>query len=278
MSPIPAVTVQVLFLLTVRAVDGNCADLCQEVTQSFLITAFWFIPIISMLFAITVFLHRKLSITEHRISDMHNAMNDREYNILALMHYIFLLWESTKEKVSLQEALDIITELCVGRFNCGRASLMIYDAESDELLLCSVRGFGYEDDIYTKCKMGRGVAGWAAKHRQSLILGDKNAEMKYPGVPLENPSIKSSMIVPMILDNLLIGVLNISSFSDSVIYAPCNLQELSLIGRVISLFIFNSRETGNIDPSDKNLSMKNGNDIGVTGERIIELEISGHQS
>ena len=276
----PAFTVHLLMARPVWTGGRYIADIHQRLIPPSSSLFFWLLPIIAMFFAFILLLRWRLSTADHRLSAVRNKLDGCKYSILALQHFMILQWNSSDRVRSLQEALDTITEFCVVHFNCSRTSLLIYAADSDELLLCSVRGnaYGCEDTIYTRIGMDDSVAGWVARHRQPIILGGKDDEKKYTGISLYNPYIKSSMIVPIILDDLLIGVLNVSSFQKDILYSLFDLKELSSIARVISLFIVHSSSSSNCDPLKWVNPMKSGKNTGNIRDRVSEPSAFGNKN
>jgi diguanylate cyclase (GGDEF)-like protein len=59
----------------------------------------------------------------------------------------------------------------------------------------------------TKVKLGEGIVGWTAQHRESALIADAMADPRVvpiPGVPLER---KSAIVVPLVADQRLLGVI-----------------------------------------------------------------------
>ncbi|HEV2250008.1 MAG TPA: diguanylate cyclase [Candidatus Limnocylindria bacterium] len=59
----------------------------------------------------------------------------------------------------------------------------------------------------TKVKLGEGIVGWTAEHREPALIGDAEADRRVaavPGVPLDR---KSAIVVPLVADQRLLGVI-----------------------------------------------------------------------
>ena len=59
----------------------------------------------------------------------------------------------------------------------------------------------------TKVKLGEGIVGWTAEHREPVLIADAIADARVvavPGVPLDR---KSAIVVPLIADQRLLGVI-----------------------------------------------------------------------
>ncbi len=67
---------------------------------------------------------------------------------------------------------------------------------------------GYETTVReTKVKLGEGIVGWTAEHREPVLLADAAADervVSVPGVPLDQ---KSAIVVPLVADQRLLGVI-----------------------------------------------------------------------
>ncbi|MBI4719894.1 MAG: GAF domain-containing protein, partial [Chitinivibrionia bacterium] len=82
--------------------------------------------------------------------------------------------------------------------------------------------------INKRKKIGDGIAGWVAKRREPLLLGDEKDFEKYPELRRGDASISAAMVVPIILRNELVGILNISSRAPGKRYDETDLQALQV--------------------------------------------------
>jgi putative methionine-R-sulfoxide reductase with GAF domain len=130
---------------------------------------------------------------------------------------------------NLQSIFDAITEMCLSAFGCDRASLMMLDKDTHELVVRSVSGTSQGVILNHRLNVGDGIAGWAAEHRTSLLLGDPNDAAKYPDLELKNAAIMSAMVVPIITRDELVGVLNVSSESTKVKFGMEDLLALQVL-------------------------------------------------
>jgi len=87
--------------------------------------------------------------------------------------------------------------------------------DEDDNVLRIVASFGLPQEVVenTVLRMGEGIAGWVAQHREPLILEDVYKDKRFVIIePRFN--IKSSICYPLIYNNKLVGVLNINSLKD----------------------------------------------------------------
>lgn len=129
-------------------------------------------------------------------------------------------------ETNLQSIFDRITTICVETFSCFRASLMLYEDEKKEIVVRSVCGHGAPEILNRRQGLGEGIAGYAAQHREPILLSSPSDYDRYPGLEYKDPSLTSAMVVPIIVRDELVGVLNVSSRSDDVIYEAEDLIAL----------------------------------------------------
>ncbi len=129
-------------------------------------------------------------------------------------------------ETDLHNIFDRITRMCVETFSCYRASLMLYDAKREDLAVRSVCGHSDAGILNARQRIGEGIAGYAAKRREPILLSGPADSTRYPGLELKDPSLTSAMVVPIIVRDELVGVLNVSSRSPEVVYDKNDLLAL----------------------------------------------------
>ena len=129
-------------------------------------------------------------------------------------------------ETNLQNIFDRITTICVETFSCHRASLMLFEEPKKEIVVRSVCGHGMQEILNRRQGLGEGIAGYAAQHREPMLLSSPSDYDRYPGLEYKDPSLTSAMVVPIIVRDELVGVLNVSSRAADVIYEPEDLIAL----------------------------------------------------
>ena len=164
-------------------------------------------------------MHRELQ----RVRDEADARLRRHSNrVLALSSISQIISVET----NLQNIFDRITTICVETFSCHRASLMLFEEEKQG----DRRPLGlrtrHADILNRRQGLGEGIAGYAAQHREPILLSSPSDYEKYPGLEYKDPSLTSAMVVPIIVRDELVGVLNVSSRSADVVYESEDLIAL----------------------------------------------------
>lgn len=126
-------------------------------------------------------------------------------------------------------------------FKASRVSFMLLDKASQELSLKTSRGLDLAK-AEAKVKLGEAFGGWVAKQGDPLLVRD--VEEEYPELSkdrLSRYSTKSFIIVPIKINDEVIGVLNLTDKKDHEIFTEQDLKMLTLIGRHLALHIENLR-------------------------------------
>lgn len=130
---------------------------------------------------------------------------------------------------NLENVFESITDTCIEVFDCERASLMLVNEATRELETRAVTGHENKEEVLqSTLKIGEGVAGWVAEQQKPLVLNADADVSQYQGLELRDPSISAAMVVPILLRDELVGVLNISSRIGDAKYSEEDLQALQV--------------------------------------------------
>lgn len=133
------------------------------------------------------------------------------------------------EDEGLEDAYDHIAETCSEVFNCDQVSFMSFCAESEQLVVRAVSGpLADRTLLGAQQKLGHGIAGWAAERREPLLLEQGCDSSAYPGLELHSPNITAAMVVPIILNSVLVGIINVSTLSRGVDYDRDDFRALQV--------------------------------------------------
>lgn len=108
--------------------------------------------------------------------------------------------------VDLDHQLSLALRLAGEALGANRSSVMLLDRDTNRLeIRCSV-GLPPEA-ITTTLAVGEGIAGWVAEHNQPFILHGEVSDPRFEGV---DPTIDSSLCLPLAVDGRVLGVLNLT--------------------------------------------------------------------
>ena len=131
-------------------------------------------------------------------------------------------------ETDLKAVFDAITRTCHEMFECQRVSLMLLHAESCDLVVQSVAGdIDASTVLGERQKLGEGVSGWVAEHGRPMVVGPE--EMKRVPRPTGNMGkLAQAMVVPIVVRDQFVGVLNVGSTRTDVLYDEEDLKALEV--------------------------------------------------
>ena len=142
---------------------------------------------------------------------------------------------------NISEVFYGITNACIDVFHAQQASLMLLNEETDELEVRAATGHADAEGVKrARVKIGQGVAGWVGKTRQPLILGPGSDLKRYQGLNLRGLDTTAAMVVPVLLRDELVGVLNIRSRDLKSRYTDDDLQALMVFAENVGTVIRHS--------------------------------------
>jgi len=127
----------------------------------------------------------------------------------------------------LQSVFDSITRLCCDAFGCDQASLMLYDADTNTLEVRAVSGKQVREGVLgARQPYGKGISGWVAQRREPLLLKHGDRPSDIPGLDPTKKELSAAMVVPVILRDELVGVINVSARMKNVEFDADDLRAL----------------------------------------------------
>lgn len=180
---------------------------------------------------------------------------------------------SVSQKMSMEtdakRIFDAITDACLDTFDCQRSSLMLVDKDSGELIIDSVSGEKEKEIMNKRIRIGEGIAGWAAKNKEPVLISNSDDFKKYPELEFNNPTVLSAMIVPIILRDEVIGVLNISSKSENTSFNEEDLNILQVFAENVGVCIRHKEQTDWLKSMIESISSRRS--------EVLEWDINGQQ-
>ncbi len=126
------------------------------------------------------------------------------------------------------------------RFGVERCSLMTLDGAKETLQIAAQRGMDPHVAGRVKVRVGQGVAGWVAHNRKPLHVRVRDSEVSVPHDGPERRDTYNSdsfVCVPLIHNNRLCGVLNLSNKSDGEPLDDLDLDRALLAGAVLAMVL-----------------------------------------
>ncbi|HEX5131519.1 MAG TPA: GAF domain-containing protein [Candidatus Krumholzibacteria bacterium] len=133
---------------------------------------------------------------------------------------------------------NCVTDTCVDVFTCHQASLMIFDKDNNSLEVRAASGKMVPEGIIgTRQQLGVGIAGWVGMRREPLLILPGGKPADYPGVEFKQTELSAAMVVPIILRDELVGVINVSSRSKRIQFDSEDMRALLVFAENVGVAI-----------------------------------------
>ena len=120
-------------------------------------------------------------------------------------------------------------------FGVERCSLMLLDDARETLAIAAQRGIDPEVAARVKVRIGQGIAGWVAHNRKPLyvrVRGDAK-DVAHTGQDTYNSD--SFICVPLIYNNRLCGVMNLSNKKSGEPFEDYDLDRAQIAGSLMAV-------------------------------------------
>lgn len=142
------------------------------------------------------------------------------------------LFEISKLSVTetdLAQLFRMITEVLVQEFSVERVSLMLYEEQTNSLVIRASHGLLPDHALHATRRRGEGVSGLVIERRQPLlIIRGEHQDQEVMAALNRDETRLSSMSVPLLGRNTVLGVLNIGKFSNPP-FTTSDLQIVSVL-------------------------------------------------
>lgn len=146
-------------------------------------------------------------------------------NLSSLLEEFSQLEYYLDRKVILRDFLRRIITIVGGE----AGSIMILDG--DKLYIKVSVGLPRDIEKEVVLRLGEGIAGWVALNRSPIVLEDITKDPRYKPSP-SSTEIKSSICIPIVLKDKVIGVLNINTLKD---YKRFDEKDIEMINRLMPM-------------------------------------------
>ncbi len=153
------------------------------------------------------------------------------------------LYEISKAILSTVEydrLLKISINLTMKVLKSDDASLMLFNEEKKLYLAAASYDITVETDKKEKLDAGERIAGWVVKERKPLLLiGELNNDPRFKDIK-GRKEIKSSMVIPLIGKDEVMGALNINRIKDEEPFTENDLRKAGIFASQIAIAVENA--------------------------------------
>ena len=119
-------------------------------------------------------------------------------------------------------------------FGIERYSYMTPDQRGETLAISMSRGIANNIAERVRVRIGQGIAGWVAHNRKPLLVRSVG-ESGVPHTHQDNYNSDSFLAVPVVHNDVIFGVLNLSNKKDGSLFGPADLDRATLLTQWIAM-------------------------------------------
>jgi len=142
----------------------------------------------------------------------------------------------------LEMVMNILT-IALDAAESEDGSILLLDEENDELVFVAVVGDRAKELTDFRIPAGSGVAGWVNLHKKAALVADVRKDDRW--ISAVDQSIgfhtQSLMAVPLILENRVLGVMEVVNSRSEDLFNDKDLELLQLVARLAS-YVFGATE------------------------------------
>jgi diguanylate cyclase (GGDEF)-like protein len=142
--------------------------------------------------------------------------------------------------VGLDALIGLIARETVGLVAADSCSIMLFDESQTELLCHAAAGLTREEMQGITFKVGEGVAGWVALHREPARIDDVAQDPRFVRKPGQTLSIRSLLCVPLKVRETVVGVVTVTRGGETPFSAE-DQEILSFLANAVVLDVENAR-------------------------------------
>lgn len=141
---------------------------------------------------------------------------------------------------SIEETLSLTLDAVEDILKADRCSILLLDKDSNELVLRAARGVRAGAVGKLRLKSDQGLAGEALRSGKPVNVPDTDLESRFVPSPSGYEKIKSMLVVPLLVRERRLGVINISAVKRKRIFTDKELAAIELVANYAALALENA--------------------------------------
>ena len=141
---------------------------------------------------------------------------------------------------SIEETLNLTLDAVEDIVQADRCSILLLDNQTGELVLRAARGVRAGAVGKLRLKSDQGIAGEVLRTGEPLNVPDTDNEPLFVPAPKGYDKIRSMLVVPLIINDKRIGVINISEIKEKRSFSESELSAIRLVTRYAAIALSNA--------------------------------------
>lgn len=165
-----------------------------------------------------------------------NALLYRETSFgLKQLSTLYQMSQAITSAMEMEEVVKLGVDMVANVVPADFISIMIYDRQSGDLRIAASKGLSPETVEKVRLAPGRGLAGWAAEHQQTVVSSNLEKDPRFLRLD-QKEGIGPAVAIPLVAKEKVLGVLNVNKRNTSQDqFTPEQVQLLSTLAGSISL-------------------------------------------
>ncbi len=194
---------------------------------------------------------------KEEISDLKNSnyelkgQNDRLWRVIKSLNAFRYDEEAFSNSTEILKMVMNILGIALEAVDSENGSILLLDEENDELVFIAVVGDRRDELTDFRIPANSGVAGWVRNHQKPALV--KNVRKDDRWISAVDQSIgfhtQSLMAVPLVLDDQVLGVMEVVNTLSEDHFTEFDLELLQLVARLAS-FVFGYSDFNQNNPQD----------------------------
>ena len=209
----------------------------------------------------------ELKASQERIRDMERAHDERNAEGEALRR----IGEAMGSLFDLEEMLKAVAGVAVQVTGTDSSQVYLFNDAHDTLVLRAVTDGSGEVIGKLRLKVGEGLTGWVAQHKEAVALGrEAHRDARFKFVPeLQEDKYQSILSVPLIYRGDVLGVINVRTEKEHE-YTQTQVRLVQSIASQISGAVENSRQYRKLEKRSSQLSTLSEVSKTITSDLYLE--------
>lgn len=188
---------------------------------------------------------RQLTLTNKKLmkdlAEQNIRLEEKVKERTAELSLIYAIGRDISSSLELGEVLETIVNKVCDTLDLEICSILLLDKDSGELLVSTARGLDKEIMIQTRVKMGEGISGWVAQHKEALLVEDIEKDPKFARRNQEKYYTHSFISIPLVVKDEVVGVINVNNKRSRQPFTEDDLRFIKGVAAEAAIAIENAR-------------------------------------
>ncbi len=185
-----------------------------------------------------------------RLSDENQHLQNEVVRLRLILRNLGALQELSMQinaKTNVMSLLDRIMQAALASIEAEDGSLLLLDPDTNELAFVIVHGSVKEYLVGHRIPMGEGIAGWAAEHKQSVVVANAQLDQRFSSRVDQafDFRTRSVLAVPILHDNDIKGVFQVLNKRNRQEFNDTDMMLLNVVAQLAADAIARAELVGN---------------------------------